>query len=107
MIKDRIGSVLATCFVVACTPSEPETAASNEETVGDPQPVVTRDACLALTDPSKLTACLEQLKAQEDTELARLEAENASKREELARLEVEANDAEKRLEDRILENEPN
>jgi len=98
-----------------CSPVEPASQATVIEVASIEQPVntVALEECLALTDQIELTACLEQLKAQEDAKITQLEAENAARREEFTQLEKktaelseEADDAMQRLEKRVLENEP-
>jgi exonuclease VII large subunit len=103
-----IAIVFGSGTVAGCSPVEPDPKpAAIEMVVSEQQEhAVTLDQCLARTDEVELTTCLEQLKAQEDAQLARLEAENVAKREALIERQEEADTAMQRLENRILENEP-
>ena len=94
--------------VVGCSPLEPDPKPAAIEVAAREQPeqALTLDDCIALTDKAKLTICLEQLKAQEDSELVGLQVENATKRAKLTELEKEADAAMQSLESRILENDP-
>ena len=104
----RIAIVFGSGVVVGCSPVEPDPKPTAIEVAVSehPEQALTLDDCIALTDKAKLTICLEQLKAQEDSELVGLQVENATKRAKLTELEKEADAAMQRLENRILESDP-